>query len=844
MLSGTTPNTHDTGASDARPLSTTPTDSGFSFSLDTYGKYSVTISLNQENKRVVAILSNEIPAVRSNDELVTQAIANKLTLRINDQHSNFELQKAGAALSSITPPDGQPTLKVEIALAGQPVGECMVDCATGTVIEHRQIRSLRTYDLRNIANQGDDYLTKWSESKTHEKYRPFVDLHTHFAGQIESSSLIELAIHHDTKYPASLLALAGITRSFLPHEIQKGAVSLRNLSESEVKRLTASMHIEPTEVSTFEHLEEIYKLRSPITKNVDLFPALLEEIALKYRADGVRYAELSLSNITDPQWLAKAHECLPRIEQETGVALRFLVGLSRHAPEEFNLDMADQVLFVARISPYVVGVDVMGHETNSTLHFRDVLTSSDPWDATKRLIDPRTQAPREDGLLEYRDKNPHFQIRIHAGENPVHPENVREAIAAGATRVGHGLYGMDETTLRESVARGVRVEFNPNSNLALNNINGHSPDTELPILRYLASGVKVTFGTDGRIYCAGGKNESYVAALAGASVADFLKVAKDDVQYTQTMRKAFVSHWNELVSRCISVAVAQHTIEHPELSSDQIDVFRRELESLSVFGSRGPLSKRVMTPVERDKWTEFETRILRAGNYGLPPFDHFPTSDFDWHKWTAESNARVANLNHQLTSSGITMHSFEDIQNLLQDRKPILISGASASSWPKIKDKEAVRTFLRTLVAESDPTKVIFVTGATHFGVEEELHQLVKLENARRQSEGLPTFTILGTVVAETKAEEVGPITDAVVCGDRWYAKSDKILPFIKRHDGEVVFIGGGNILNDEIQAAKNIGARFHLMKGPEGASTSKATIFEEAAFTTFDELKRSSAIY
>jgi hypothetical protein len=251
-----------------------------------------------------------------------------------------------------------------------------------------------------------------------------------------------------------------------------------------------------------------------------------------------------------------------------------------------------------------------------------------------------------------------------------------------------------------------------------------------------------------------------------------------------------------------------------------------------------------MTPVERDKWTEFETRILRAGNYGLPPFDHFPTSDFDWHKWTAESNARVANLNHQLTSSGITMHSFEDIQNLLQDRKPILISGASASSWPKIKDKEAVRTFLRTLVAESDPTKVIFVTGATHFGVEEELHQLVKLENARRQSEGLPTFTILGTVVAETKAEEVGPITDAVVCGDRWYAKSDKILPFIKRHDGEVVFIGGGNILNDEIQAAKNIGARFHLMKGPEGASTSKATIFEEAAFTTFDELKRSSAIY
>jgi 8-oxo-dGTP diphosphatase len=54
---------------------------------------------------------------------------------------------------------------------------------------------------------------------------------------------------------------------------------------------------------------------------------------------------------------------------------------------------------------------------------------------------------------------------------------------------------------------------------------------------------------------------------------------------------------------------------------------------------------------------------------------------------------------------------------------------------------------------------------------------------------------------------------------------------------GFCVFIGGGSIVNDEIQTAANLRLPYALMEGPEGASTLQARWQPERAFRTAAEL-------
>lgn len=162
--------------------------------------------------------------------------------------------------------------------------------------------------------------------------------------------------------------------------------------------------------------------------------------------------------------------------------------------------------------------------------------------------------------------------------------------------------------------------------------------------------------------------------------------------------------------------------------------------------------------------------------------------------------------------------------SLLKGRTPILFSGASKKSWPIISESnqnEVVRSIQQSLDV-LDPNKVVIVTGATDYGVEKIVH-----EEARSRG-----FTTLGTVVESAAPGEVGPVTHVTTMGVSWYGKSRPTLQFIKEHNGVIVFMGGGDILNDEIKMASNLGVDFHLMKGPEGASTKAATALPSHAFT------------
>lgn len=84
-------------------------------------------------------------------------------------------------------------------------------------------------------------------------------------------------------------------------------------------------------------------------------------------------------------------------------------------------------------------------------------------------------------------------LTCHAGEW-AGPQSVRDALALGVTRIGHGVRGVEDAALvRELAERAITLEVCPGSNIAL----GLYPDTARhPVARLADAGVRVTVSTD------------------------------------------------------------------------------------------------------------------------------------------------------------------------------------------------------------------------------------------------------------------------------------------------------------------------------------------------------------
>lgn len=328
------------------------------------------------------------------------------------------------------------------------------------------VRRLTPYEARFLAETGV------AHPRTSDAIDVVLrtDLHTHYAGCLPAARLVAIGRDAGVSYPQMLLEQVGV-RTSAPE------VRIDELGEGAVAALTAGLSIPLDRQVPFREMQSIYRRRAPITKHLPLFEMQLRAIAEDYAAMGVRYAELSLFDVVNAPWWRIAQGCLPRIEADTGVDLRFLVAFHRTDDLEWDLDMLARI-DANRASRIVVGVDFMGHETNPTADFGPQLTAVAKWADEHR---------------------PGFVVRVHAGENPAFPENVRDALRFTdgcdvQLRIGHGLYGVDDETLDVLAKRRVAVEFNLDSNYALNNLR-RCP--EAPIERYARAGVPIVIGTDG-----------------------------------------------------------------------------------------------------------------------------------------------------------------------------------------------------------------------------------------------------------------------------------------------------------------------------------------------------------
>ena len=226
--------------------------------------------------------------------------------------------------------------------------------------------------------------------------------------------------------------------------------------------------------------------------------------AREYQKQGIYYMEITDTNLNKIgipaiELLEEAHEVLPRIEEETGVKIRFLIGLRRipltiRKEEWVTSDnyLAENLIVVKAIGkdPYVMGTDFIGEEINDISELKPMI--------------------RE--LVQYAvTEDEGFTVRIHAGENDSLRDNVaksikciKDSIKPGQKlprfRLGHGLYTADlnsdegKALMKEMRDTGAILEFQLSSNVRLNNLTALDKH---PLKQYLANGVKCVQGTDG-----------------------------------------------------------------------------------------------------------------------------------------------------------------------------------------------------------------------------------------------------------------------------------------------------------------------------------------------------------
>lgn len=238
-------------------------------------------------------------------------------------------------------------------------------------------------------------------------------------------------------------------------------------------------------------------------KSNSLFQDKLLWIAREYQKQGIQYTEIAdttLVKLGMPaiKMLEEVHDVLPKVEEETGVSIRFLAAIRRipltivkdaYTSTNYLRENLDALKAIAK-DPYVVGSDFIGEEINDISELKPVIAK----------------------LVKYvAEEDSEFTIRIHAGENDSLINNVQKSIECvkesllpgqkmPQVRLGHGLYTPDlnsekgKELINLIKETGTVLEFQLTSNVRLNNLNALGKH---PIKEYLKNDINCVQGTDG-----------------------------------------------------------------------------------------------------------------------------------------------------------------------------------------------------------------------------------------------------------------------------------------------------------------------------------------------------------
>jgi hypothetical protein len=473
------------------------------------------------------------------DSRLVRNIIPLLSLAVLGQEAVFSLPSGEFFMPFFVPPQNR--LDLRLYLNGNVLASFDIDKDGQLRLSpYRAVRQLCVMETRMIGRLPHGMHGLYQDRKLGFRGQtPLTDLHTHLSAQISGADLIQLGLSKNILYPTAALKKLKIDfpqskivliprRDFLPlahlnlnKEPTEPAVPLMTLSPEGLKALQFALSLSPEMQGTFEDIEMGFYLREPFTKEITLFPDILRSVAKRYAEQGIVYAELSANAIIDLLWLKVVHEVMPEIEKETWVQLRFLVGIPRNL-EDTRLQERIHRIQKISASPYIVGVDILGYEMNKTSYLSQHLEHLAGW---------------------MRDQEPDLTLRLHAGEIQKNAQNVKECLDLAQRygirmRIGHAVYGVDAETkalARELAAQGkIIFEFNPDSNLAGNNIDFPN---EVPLAEFTAKHIPSVLSSDGAgLYMTSGLQTALAGGLCGLTERGSLfirQVEKDHIALQQ-----------------------------------------------------------------------------------------------------------------------------------------------------------------------------------------------------------------------------------------------------------------------------------------------------------------------
>ena len=361
-------------------------------------------------------------------------------------------------------------------------------------VEIAKKRDLVKEQFKNSELKGK-YLTRKIDDNTFINFADFILNNLENADYNISKIRTSLAILKDGQAVFTNLEKLYIYRYVFARGVESDSKIL--LNENDINKIP-EQDIKNMVIQMLKDKEENNKY----AKN-NFFQNKLLWIAREYQKQGIKYVEIADTNLTkkgEPaiKLLEDVHEIMPKIEEETGVKIRFLFAIRRIPltiikDQKTSLNYLRENLDVMKAvakSPYVVGSDFIGEEINDISELQPAIS-----EIVRYVVE------EDNG----------FTIRIHAGENDSLRDNVEKSIDCINSslkpgekmpkfRLGHGLYTADLKTergknlIKKMQETGAILEFQLTSNVRLNNLSDLSKH---PLKTYLENNIKCIQGTDG-----------------------------------------------------------------------------------------------------------------------------------------------------------------------------------------------------------------------------------------------------------------------------------------------------------------------------------------------------------
>lgn len=738
------------------------------------------------------------------DRLVKNVLG-QLSVQVgNSPVRNPKSKGAGRKSSGNTVTFSPVSREFSLVLGKEPIGHYTIN-PNGRLSQTFQ-RPLTTDEVRRIGtfHKGEPY-PQWREELSPAENKElldtaesavFTDFHTHSSGQITPEGLLEVAMKHKPyHYPVSLLEEAGIRTSFadipgkhrasipripFPPKERPGVqypthvegADLHQLPPLELRKLAAKMAMPTDRQATFTEMEhDGYRFRYPLSKDKRLIRDTLKKTAQELASQGIQYAELAFVGLDNPEMLKLVHEVMDEIRQDPvtrDVNLRFMVGIPRGLP----LPKIEEMLEKAKIltqSPYVIGVDFLGYEVNKTERFVDLYDQFAHWANTHR---------------------PGLTLRVHAGENDKNPENVKDFLKMAVKypslhfRIGHGIYGMDGQAINmarhlnaDPAKPRLTLEFNPSSNIALNNVDDLK---QIPFQFAMDNDLAFIVGSDS----AGTYGTSAVQLGLAAYYAGLDKRGFDRLKEHQT-----------------------YLMQHQLLYSGTL------AHEIPQWG----------TPAGRDAFVEKLSNALTQVPVASVPRQEEVTDE--------QINKKLHDDNVKRTYPGQRVPE-------LEGKRPVVIVGASGESWKRMgKGQQRENAIAIDMLIHAVGDQAYIVQGRSKkTGLSKVINESLVDSKEERREKGRPTLYTMGLYVSPSfdLNQSYKHLTHMEHHPGQLLDLADALVDHTFAHDGVLVAVGGAAFTRDTILKADQRGIHdsapdnrkmLLLLANTVGASSEKAAV-------------------